>query len=139
VGRTGSGKSTLLISLLRIVEAAEGQIIIDGIDIGKIGLKDLRSKIAIIPQEPVLFVGTIRENIDLFNNNTDQEIWQALDSVYLGDTVRKMDLKLNAPVIGNLFSVNRDLFFLLHDNTVSIYLNFLSLSHNINTKNKRKR
>lgn len=66
VGRTGSGKSTLLISLLRIVDACEGTIYIDGIDISKIGLMDLRSRIAIIPQEPILFVGTIRENVDLF-------------------------------------------------------------------------
>jgi ABC-type multidrug transport system fused ATPase/permease subunit len=109
VGRTGSGKSTLLISLLRIVELSGGKIIIDGIDVSKIGLKDLRSKIAIIPQEPVLFVGTIRENIDLFNKCTDAEIWRALDSVHLGNMVRKSDLKLESPVIenGKNFSVGQ--------------------------------
>jgi ABC-type multidrug transport system fused ATPase/permease subunit len=100
VGRTGSGKSTLLISLLRIVEAAEGKVIIDGIDIAEIGLRDLRSKIAIIPQEPILFVGTVRNNIDLFSKSTDEEIWQALDSVNLGEFVRKMDKGLETPVIG---------------------------------------
>jgi ABC-type multidrug transport system fused ATPase/permease subunit len=101
VGRTGSGKSTLLISLLRIVEAAEGEIIIDDFDVAKFGLKDLRSRIAIIPQEPILFVGTIRENIDLFGKNTDEEIWKALNSVHLGNFIRKLDQKLDSPVIGN--------------------------------------
>lgn len=102
VGRTGSGKSSLLISLLRIVEISEGQIIIDGIDVSKIGLKDLRSRIAIIPQEPILFVGTIRENVDLFGKNTDEEIWRALDSVHLGDYIRKLENKLSSHVIGKL-------------------------------------
>ncbi len=100
VGRTGSGKSSLLISLLRIVELAGGRIVIDGLDVAKIGLRDLRSRIAIIPQEPILFVGTIRENIDLFNKNTDEEIWAALDSVHLSGFIRKLDQKLNSPVIG---------------------------------------
>jgi len=101
VGRTGSGKSTLLISLLRIVEAAEGAVYIDGVDIGKIDLKDLRSNIAIIPQEPILFVGSIRENVDLFHKSTDDEIWRALDAVHLGETIRRMPQKLNSQVIEN--------------------------------------
>ena len=103
VGRTGSGKSSLLISLLRIVELSSGRIVIDGIDLAKIGLKDLRSRIAIIPQEPILFVGTIRENVDLFNKNTDEEVWRALDSVHLGSFIRKLDQRLNAPVIGMIY------------------------------------
>lgn len=64
VGRTGSGKSTLFISLMRIVEASEGSIVIDGIDISKIGLADLRQRFTIIPQDPVLFSGTLRSNLD---------------------------------------------------------------------------
>jgi ABC-type multidrug transport system fused ATPase/permease subunit len=113
VGRTGSGKSTLLISLLRIVESCEGSIIIDGVDISKIGLRDLRSKIAIIPQEPVLFVGTVRANVDPFNKCTDEEIWKALDSVHLGDYIRQMKTKLEAPVVenGKNFSVGQRQLF----------------------------
>jgi ABC-type multidrug transport system fused ATPase/permease subunit len=103
VGRTGSGKSTLLISLLRIVELCEGEITIDGIDVSKIGLKDLRSRIAIIPQETILFVGTIRENVDLFNKCTDEEIWKALESVHMANTIRKLEKKLDSPVIGKCY------------------------------------
>ncbi|KAJ3300225.1 Multidrug resistance-associated protein 1 [Borealophlyctis nickersoniae] len=101
VGRTGSGKSTLLVALLRIVECAEGQITIDGIDVSKIGLRDLRSHIAIIPQEPVLFVGTIRSNLDPFHKVTDEAIWKALDAVQLGEKIREMPAKLDTEVIEN--------------------------------------
>lgn len=101
VGRTGSGKSTLLISLLRIVEAAEGQVFIDGLDVKTIGLDDLRTRIAIIPQEPVLFVGTVRSNLDPFHRSTDDEIWKALDAVHLSERIRGYPSKLETPVIEN--------------------------------------
>jgi len=113
VGRTGSGKSTLLIALLRIVEICNGKITIDGIDISEIGLKDLRTKIAIIPQEPVLFVGTIRSNLDPFNKSTDEEIWKALKSVHLADKISDMPLKLDSAVIehGKNFSLGQRQLF----------------------------
>lgn len=77
-GRTGAGKSTLITALYRIVELCEGKIKIDGIDVRKIGLHTLRSRVSIIPQDPVLFRGTIRKNLDPFDQRTDMELWDAL-------------------------------------------------------------
>jgi len=83
VGRTGAGKSTLALALLRIVELDGGQIVIDGRDISSIGLKMLRSKIALIPQDPVLFSGTVRSNLDPFDEFTDVRLYEVLDRVGL--------------------------------------------------------
>lgn len=80
VGRTGAGKSSIVAALFRLA-INEGRIFVDGVDIHGLGLRDLRSRISIIPQEPVLFSGTIRSNLDPLNEYPDHVLWTALDEV----------------------------------------------------------
>ncbi|KAI7828580.1 ATP-binding cassette transporter 1, partial [Gamsiella multidivaricata] len=108
-GRTGAGKSSLTLSLFRIIEAVHGQIFVDGIDISTLGLYDVRSRFSIIPQDPVLFAGTIRFNLDPLGTKSDLELWQALEDSYLKDYVSQMEGGLNAMVLegGDNFSVGQ--------------------------------
>ncbi|KAJ3108985.1 Multidrug resistance-associated protein 4 [Phlyctochytrium planicorne] len=102
VGRTGAGKSSLLQVLFRLVEPSEDSaLIIDGINIKELGLHDLRSRIAIIPQEPFCFKGTLRYNLDPFGVYEDQKLWDALESVEMKDIIMASTEKLDCPVEEN--------------------------------------
>ncbi|NXG03290.1 MRP7 protein, partial [Sakesphorus luctuosus] len=90
VGRTGSGKSTLFLALFRMVELKSGQILLDGVDSRLVGLEELRSRLAIIPQDPFLFSGSIRENLDPQGKRTDAELHEVLEQCHLRDAVTQM-------------------------------------------------
>nr|XP_055048139.1 multidrug resistance-associated protein 1-like isoform X1 [Misgurnus anguillicaudatus] len=95
VGRTGAGKSSLTLGLFRIIEAAQGEIRIDGVNIFELGLHELRSRITIIPQDPVLFSGSLRMNLDPFDGYTDEDVWRALELSHLKNFVSGLPDKLN--------------------------------------------
>lgn len=98
VGRTGSGKSSLMIAILRLVEVAEGEVTVDGIDLSTVGLDDVRKRITIIPQDPVMFSGTIRFNLDPFEEHSEAELWDALEKSHLKEFVEEFDGGLDAKV-----------------------------------------
>ncbi|XP_076266254.1 multidrug resistance-associated protein 1-like isoform X1 [Rhynchophorus ferrugineus] len=98
VGRTGAGKSSLTLSLFRIIEAAEGQITIDGVNIATLGLHTLRSRLTIIPQDAVLFSGSLRMNLDPFDSHSDEEVWRSLEHAHLKSFVKGLPAGLNHEV-----------------------------------------
>ncbi|XP_078671004.1 ATP-binding cassette sub-family C member 8-like [Branchiostoma floridae x Branchiostoma belcheri] len=114
-GRTGSGKSSLTLALFRMIDMFEGVISIDGVDISRVPLTLLRSRLSIIPQDPVLFSGTIRFNLDPETNSDDEELWRALEIAQLKTLVADMPNKLDEMVTegGENFSVGQRQLFCL--------------------------
>jgi ATP-binding cassette subfamily C (CFTR/MRP) protein 1 len=115
VGRTGAGKSTLLSSLFRLREASAGEIRIDGISIAALPLEALRSRLTVIPQDPFLFPGTIRQNLDPFGRHDDATLWRIVHRAHLEPTIRRLPHGLDTVVGeggGNLSGGQRQLLCL---------------------------
>nr|CAB3219625.1 multidrug resistance-associated protein 1-like [Phallusia mammillata] len=109
VGRTGAGKSSLICCLFRLNELSSGKITVDGVDISKLGLTALRSSISAIPQDPVLFAGTLRNNLDPFSSYSDDNLWDVLAQVQMKETVETFPQKLEMELAesGSNFSVGQ--------------------------------
>lgn len=101
VGRTGSGKSTLFQALYRFIEVAHGRILIDGVNIASVPLNRLRRALAIIPQDPTLFMGSLRSNLDRYGEHSDEDLWRVLDRTSLGTFVRALPQGLNTVLVEN--------------------------------------
>lgn len=115
VGRTGSGKTTLINAFFRLVEPSGGKIIIDGQDITKIGLHDLRSRIGLIPQDPTLFHGSIRYNLDPLGQFTDEQLWEAIGKCHLREIVHEKKQGLDSLIVeeGSNWSMGQRQLFCL--------------------------
>ena len=108
VGRTGSGKSSLFNALFRIEPLSSGRILIDGVDIARISLHALRSRLAIIPQDPYIFSGSIRQNLDVDGTCEDAALWQVLEKVHLRAKVADLGgLEAEVPEGGTCFSAGQ--------------------------------
>ncbi|CAL9245809.1 unnamed protein product [Arabidopsis halleri] len=115
VGRTGSGKTTLISALFRLVEPVGGKIVVDGVDISRIGVHDLRSRFGIIPQDPTLFNGTVRFNLDPLCQHSDAEIWEVLGKCQLKEVVQEKENGLDSLVVedGSNWSMGQRQLFCL--------------------------
>lgn len=107
----GAGKSSLTLALFRIIESAGGSINIDGIDISKLGLHTLRQRLTIIPQDPVLFSGSLRLNLDPFEQKSDEEIWRALELAHLKAFVKGLTSGLSHEVSEGKLNTEISMFY----------------------------
>lgn len=115
VGRTGSGKSSILLALFRMVEPEAGTVVIDGVDVSTLGVRHLRSKMSIIPQDPFLYKGTVRRNLDPLENHNETELWEVVETVGLKPAILALETKMDHMVVdqGTNFSLGQRQLFCL--------------------------